>query len=198
MNNKYDRIPSPTQIQNTFLECLGHEALLTGGRGSGKTTALLLAALQHIDVPGYSAILFRKTYDELRLPAGIVDTIQDWVFGRDGVEWNHLTNTVLFPSKATIQFGYLDHETDYRRYRSQEFQFIGIDQAEDIRETDYRYLLSRIRRHPHFDIPIRMRLTSSDEPSWVNELFDHSDSRALVRSTLRDNPHVHYETFRDQ
>ena len=48
--------------QKVFLRTYALEALFGGAAGGGKSSALLMAAMQYVDVPGYSAILFRRTY----------------------------------------------------------------------------------------------------------------------------------------
>ena len=45
--------------------------ILYGGAAGGKVQ--LMAALQFVDIPGYSAILFRKTYADLSLPGALID-----------------------------------------------------------------------------------------------------------------------------
>ena len=49
---------TPTAKQQLFLECEAKEAFYGGAAGGGKTDALLMAALAHVDVPGYAALLF--------------------------------------------------------------------------------------------------------------------------------------------
>ena len=58
----------PSINQKVFLRTNAIEALFGGAAGGGKSSALLMAALQYVDVPGYSAILFRRTFADLSLP----------------------------------------------------------------------------------------------------------------------------------
>ena len=52
----------PTPKQRAFLLMNQTKEILYGGAaGGGKSVAQLMAALQFVDIPGYSAILFRKT-----------------------------------------------------------------------------------------------------------------------------------------
>ena len=55
----------PSLTQKTYLRCSDMEALFGGAAGGGKSSALLMAALQYVDIPNYSAILFRRTYADL-------------------------------------------------------------------------------------------------------------------------------------
>ena len=71
----------PSLTQKVFLRTYSLEALFGGAAGGGKSSALLMAALQYVDVPGYSAILFRRTYADLALPGAIMDRFQSWIAG---------------------------------------------------------------------------------------------------------------------
>src|SRR4051794_3253636 len=44
------------------------EVLYGGAAGGGKTDALLMGALQYVDVPGYAALVLMKTFSDLSLP----------------------------------------------------------------------------------------------------------------------------------
>lgn len=68
----------PSITQKVFLRTYALEALFGGAAGGGKSSALLMAALQYVDVPNYSAILFRRTYADLALPGALMDR---FVFG---------------------------------------------------------------------------------------------------------------------
>ncbi len=77
----------PTVKQRAFLLDSGLEAFFGGAGGGGKSEALLLAALQYADVPGYSAIVFRRTFADLALAGALMDRSKDWLAGT-GAEWN--------------------------------------------------------------------------------------------------------------
>jgi predicted phage terminase large subunit-like protein len=188
--------------QKVFLRTNSLEALFGGAAGGGKSSALLMAALQFVDVPGYSAILFRRTYADLALPGAIMDRFQNWISQADDVRWNANNYTAMFPSGARISFGYLNNSQDYLRYKGAEFQFIGMDEVTEIRENDYRYLFSRLRRPasgPLAKVPLRMRAASNPAPNWVRQRFiveGHSTGRIFVPSKLTDNPGIDAESYR--
>ena len=71
----------PTPKQAEFLLMPDLEVLFGGSAGGGKSDALLMAALQYVDVPGYAAILFRRTYTDLSLPGALMDRAHEWLQG---------------------------------------------------------------------------------------------------------------------
>ncbi len=197
--SKTDWCPhEPTGKQAEFLrhDCL--EALYGGAAGGGKSDALGMAALAHVDVPGYSAILFRRTYSDLALPGAIMDRIHEWL-GGSAARWNDRDKRWTFPSGATLVFGYLDGPRDHFRYQSSEFQFIGFDEVTQFEERQYRYLFSRLRRTAEVSVPLRMR--SATNPGgigheWVKRRFlDEPQDRVFVPAKLDDNPHLDAEQY---
>lgn len=188
--------------QKVFLRTYGIEALFGGAAGGGKSSALLMSALQYVDIPGYSAILFRRTFADLSLPGALMDRFKTWIDLYDDIHWNANSYVATFPSGARISFGYLNNTNDYLRYKGSEFQFIGMDEVTEIRESDYRYLFSRLRRPatgPLSQVPLRMRAASNPAPNWVRQRFiveGQEKGRIFVPSKLTDNPGIDADSYR--
>jgi predicted phage terminase large subunit-like protein len=166
------------------------------------SSALLMSALQFVDIPNYSAIIFRRTYADLALPGAIMDRFINWVAPYDDVRWNANNYTAVFPSGARVSFGYLNNQQDYLRYKGAEFQFIGMDEVTEIRESDYRYMFSRMRRPvsgPLSGVPLRMRSACNPAPNWVRQRFiveGLEQGRIFVPSKLSDNPGIDAVSYR--
>ena len=193
---------SPSITQKVFLRTNALEALFGGAAGGGKSSALLMSAMQFIDIPNYSAILFRRTYADLSLPGALMDRFKDWIGGIEEIHWNANSYVATFPSGARISFGYLNNTNDYLRYKGSEFQFIGMDEVTEIRENDYRYLFSRLRRPASgalSQVPLRMRAASNPAPNWVRQRFiveGKETGRIFVPSLLTDNPGIDADSYR--
>ncbi len=205
----------PPQHAFLLLSHLGVlEAFYGGAAGGGKSDALLLAALQYVDVPGYAALILRKTYADLALPGAIMDRAKTWLIGT-GAKWNENDKTFTFPSGARLTFGYLQTANDKYRYQGSEFQFIGFDELTQFDEADYSYLLSRLRKPstgPLADVPLRMRSASNPGGrghKWVKRRLierlpnpdDPEDTparcarRVFVPAKLSDNPSVDQDSY---
>lgn len=206
-------VPTPTQHAFLYLDDL--EVMFGGAAGGGKSDTLLEAAAQYVDVPGYAALLIRKTYKDLSLPGAIMSRSKEWWLNSDA-KWNDTEKTWTFPSGATITFGYLQGRDDVYQYQGAEFQFIGVDEATQIPMFDYRYLLSRLRKPssgPLSKVPLRMRCATNpggrshkdfkqrfidnvpaeDDPEDTPE---KAAARLFIPSKLDDNPHVDREAYR--
>jgi predicted phage terminase large subunit-like protein len=171
--------PHPPGLkQKAFLELDCLEAFYGGAAGGGKSQTLLLAALQYVDVPGYSAIIFRRTKTDLALADSIKARADQWWMGTRA-KWDPELNGYRFPTgvgqpDATISFGYLQHEQDKFRYQGAAWQFCGIDEIGQWTESAYRYLFSRLRRLKGMPVPLRMRAAGNPGGighEWVKRRF---------------------------
>jgi predicted phage terminase large subunit-like protein len=116
-----------------------------------------MAALMYVDVPGYAALLLRRSYSDLALPGALMDRAAEWLSGT-AARWDGRDKAWRFPSGASLVFGYLATEADRYRYQSSEFQFctaVGTrvlmsdgthKKVEDICAGDYVRTLSGARR----------------------------------------------------
>lgn len=195
--------PTASVTQRAFLRYEGTEALFGGMAGGGKSSALLMAALQYVDVPGYAAMLFRRTLADLIMPGALMDRFKEWIAPYDEIKWNGSTFQATFPSGARIGFGYLNNEGDHLRYKGVELQFIGMDEVSEIYEEHYKYLFSRLRRPktgPLAQVPLRMRSASNPAPNWVRQHFiveGAQNGRIFVPSSMTENPGVDVDSYRE-
>lgn len=199
-----DRIPycphSPHPKQREFLELDCFEAMFGGAAGGGKSDALLMDALQYVDVPGYAAILFRRTFADLEKPGALMDRALHWFKPHQDLHWNG--RRWLFPSGATISFGYLQHENDKFAHQSAEYQYIGFDELTQFTSTMYAYLKSRLRRTRGLQVPLRLRSASNPGGighEWVKSYFVDPETRGpnvvFLASRLADNPSLDEDEY---
>ena len=203
----------PTPKQEAFMRLRAVEGFYGGAAGPGKSTALLMDALQFADVPGYAALLLRRTYGDLALPGALMDMARDWLAGTDA-KWSAATKTWTFPRGGSLTFGHLQHEEDKRRYAGAAFQFVGFDELTQFTETQYSFLFSRLRKPKRpvsgvapdgvslRDVPLRMRSASNPGGpghEWVRRRLVNARTRragaVFMPALLTENPYLDAETY---
>jgi len=200
------RSGEPNSQQIRFLLFFGLEALYGGAAGGGKSSALLMAALQFVEVPGYTALLMRKTFRDLAEPGALMDRSHAWLRGSDA-KWSARDRSWTFPSGARLVFGYLETDNDVYRYDSAEYQFIGMDELTQFSEFQYRFMFGRLRRprdraKPLASVPLRMRGASNPGGrghAWVHRRLvvpPPTNQRRFIPAKLADNPAVDEKAYR--
>ena len=175
-----------------------------GAAGPGKTSYLLMAAVQYVQHPHYRALILRKTYADLSLPDAIMDRAISWWDGVEGARFSHADKTCYFPSGARVSFGYLASVRDHLRYQGAAVHFVGIDEASQIPSRQLEYLHSRIRRAIGDPIPLRYRLASNPgdvSHDWLKDTYvKGADGYRVVYlpGLMTDNPGLDVEEYRKQ
>ena len=184
------------------------EVFYGGAAGGGKSDALLAAALQYVDVPGYAALILRKTFRQLDMPDAIMARSKEWLMPHrgNGVKWNDDAKRWTFPSSATLTFGYLEHFDDVYNYQGPAFQFVGWDELTQFDLKPYEYLFSRTRRRKdlrELGIPIRHRSASNPGGvghAWVRKRFIDEKTRqpgaVFIPARVADNPGLDVDEYR--
>lgn len=163
-NTYIDRVrPNLHPKQRKFLGLSDLEVLYGGSAGGAKSDSLLLAAMQYVDLPNYSAVIFRRTYTDLALSGAIMDRSHQWLdqFKDEGVHWNDQKKRWTFPSGSTLSFGYMEGPSDRDRYRSAEYTFVGFDEVTEVDPECFLFMFSRLRRNVDSPIPLRFRAATN-------------------------------------
>lgn len=126
--------PTPKQVE--FLSVDSTEALFQAGGAAGKSWALLAAALQYVDVPGYRAIILRRYLTDLTRADGLIDRVASLIerFGHGEVDYDRHQRSFVFRSGAKLYFQHAENATEplSTRLMARRYQFIGIDMADEL------------------------------------------------------------------
>jgi predicted phage terminase large subunit-like protein len=167
--------PGPQEL---FHSSPAYEVFYGGAAGGGKSESLLVEALRYVHVPGYTAIIFRRTFPELRQARGLIERALTY-YPKLGGRYNAQEFVWKFPSGASIRFGQMEHEKDKYDHQSAEYAFIGFDELTSFTDTQYEYLFSRARTtiiDPATKLPIQVRVRGASNPGnvgheWVKARF---------------------------
>lgn len=151
----------PTDKQWQFL-CDPHfEVLFGGSTGPGKSVALLMDALAYMDLPGYHALVLRRTFPELSGSEGLIQEARNWLGPTDaypsdgGKRW-------AFPGGTSLTFGHMETEEDRFKYASSAFSRIYFDELTTFTQVQYTFMPSRIRKaRRHGRIPLGLRAATN-------------------------------------
>lgn len=127
-----------------FLSSPADIAIFGGAAGAGKTFALELEPIRHVGVPGFQAVLLRRTSEQIRKAGGPWDesfNLYPLVGGKpklQSLEW-------VFPSGAKISFGHIQYDKDLQSWDGAQIALILFDQLESFTERMFFYMLSRNR-----------------------------------------------------
>ncbi|VTT96553.1 Large terminase subunit OS=Methanobacterium phage psiM2 PE=4 SV=1: Terminase_6 [Gemmataceae bacterium] len=193
----------PKQVE--FLCYEGREALYGGSAGGGKSAALLIAALQYVDEPGYSALLLRRHYTQLTKSDSILAKALEWLLPLR-VRYHASEHKFTFPSGATLEFGHIANEAAVYNFQGGAWAFVGADETTQFSGPMLAYPRTRQRRVTGSRIPIRWR--GGTNPGgighdYVKERYvkakDGSDpatpDRQFFPAKLSDNPHIDQDDY---
>ena len=192
--------------QAQFLAYEGRESLYGGAAAGGKSVAILLAAIQYIQEPGYAALILRRTYKQLAKADSILAKAKEWLLPRDDIRWSKDEHKFTFPAGTTLEFGHMDHEDSKHDYQGGAWAFVGVDEATQFTGTMLAYPRTRQRRISTSRFPIRWRGASNPGGvghEYVKERYvkgkdgrsPSTPDRQFFPATIDDNPHIDRDDY---
>lgn len=159
------RIAPQPGAQSVFLSSPADIAVFGGAAGGGKTWSLLLEPLRHVHNPRFGAVVFRRTYPQIRNEGGLWDKSVE-LYPRLGATPSSIRLDWTFPSGAGVQFAHLQHETDKLSWQGAEVALLEWDELTHFSESQFFYLLSRNRSLSGVRPYVRATC-NADADSWV-------------------------------
>lgn len=165
------RVIKPNQgPQTTLLNSDSDVVIFGGSAGGGKSFGALLMPLRYINVKGFGAVIFRRTYPEIEQEGGLWDDATS-LYIPIGARPNEVKKTIQFPNGNTISFSHLQHDKDRFSYQGSQIPLIEFDELTHFTDKQFWYLFSRNRSTCGVR-PRMIGLTNPDADSWVRPLVD--------------------------
>lgn len=205
---------APSEFQHRVLLIPeGVDAFLGGGRGGGKSVALGLLPLRHVEQYGARArvLYVRRTY------AGLADfeNLTRDLFGAayPAARYNASSHIWRFPSGAILELGQLDGPQDYAKYQGRSFTLLLVDEVTQY--PDFR-LIDTLRSNLRGPKEIPKRTVMAGNPGGIGHMavakrfvfgrqawhvFEDPVSKrptVYAPSTMTDNPAIDHDGYRQQ
>ena len=104
--------------QEMFLSTPVDIAFYGGAAGGGKTYALLMECLRHINNKHFGATIFRRNSNQIKNEGGLWDTAKEMYVPLGGVPIENPRPMIKLPSGAKVTFAHLQLERDYFDFES--------------------------------------------------------------------------------
>lgn len=190
------------------------DLFLGGGRGGGKSYALALLALRHVEQYGARAriLYLRRTYKGVADFELVARELFGKVYGQ-AARYNGSEHVWRFPRGAYMELGQLETHADYAKYQGRSFTLLLVDEAGQFDSPALLDILRSNLRGPK-DMPVRVvvaanpggpghhwlakRYVFRDGP-WRPFLEPKSKRRwTYAPSTFAGNTFIDREQYKDQ
>jgi len=158
--------PQPRQEQ--FLATSADIAVFGGSAGGGKTWALLMEPLRHVQNKDFGAVIFRRTIPEITNEGALWDEAAK-IYPLLGAKSNDNDKQYSFPGGGRVTFSHMQHEKDKLGWKSAQIPLIEFDQLETFSASQFFYMLSRNRSM--CGVRPYVRASANPEPGWLADFL---------------------------
>ena len=160
-------LPGP---QTEFLRTPADTCICGGAAGGRKTVGLILEPLRYVSqVPGFTAVFFRRTTPEITNPGGLWDESLNF-YPRFGGIPHHRAHVWRWPRGGKIKFSHLQLDSTVYHWQGAQIALICFDELTHFTAHQFYYLLSRNRSTCGVRPYIRATC-NPDADSWVADFL---------------------------
>ena len=192
--------------QEDFLASSADIAIFGGAAGCGKTFALLMEPLRHIHVPGFGAVVFRRSMPQITTEGGLWDTARGLY---SPMQANFIENPyrAKFPASTKVEFHHLQYDETVRSWDGSQIPLVCFDELQHFTEHQFFYMLSR-NRSTCGVVPY-VRATCNPDPDsflrrflswWIDDEsgFPIQERSGAIRWMVRLKNEIHWGDSREE
>jgi predicted phage terminase large subunit-like protein len=156
--------------QEAFLSTNADIAVYGGAAGGGKSFALLMEPLRHIENPNFGGVIFRRTSPQITNEGALWDEAGKlYPLAKGTPRIGDLE--YRFQSGSSIGFRHLQHEANVYDWQGAAVCFMGFDELTHFTQSQFFYMLSRNRSTCGVRPYVRATC-NPDADSWVAKLIE--------------------------
>lgn len=193
--------------QEAFFANPAQIVIYGGSAGGGKTWALCAEPLRHINVKGFSAVIFRRNLTQVTNPGGLWDEAQI-IYGiipgakprKNPLQWN-------FSQGTKVQFAHLANADTVLDWQGSQIALIEFDELTHFTRYQFFYMVSR-NRSTCGVMPYIRASCNPDADSWVAEFiewwidqetgFPIEERAGVIRYFVRDGDNLIWGDSREE
>ena len=156
--------------QEQFLATSADIAIYGGQAGGGKTWALLLEPLRHIQHRGFGGVIFRRETPQIKTEGALWDASHEIYRWLGATPYDSALEWYFPPHQNRIRFAHMEHENDRFKWQGAEIPYIAFDELTHFTEKQFFYMLTRARSTCGIRPYVRAT-TNPDAESWVADLI---------------------------
>ena len=160
--------PNPG-AQEKFLSSSADIVIYGGARGGGKSWALLLEALRYCNIPGFTAVIFRRTFPQVSAQGGLWDKSNE-IFPLVNAIANKSNFKWTFNSGANCSFAHMKDEQHKFNWQGAEICYLGFDELTHFTKSQFLFMFGSNRSTCGVK-PFIRGTCNPDATSWVKDLI---------------------------
>jgi len=194
----------PQARQEQFLSSPADIVIFGGAAFGGKTYALEIEPLRHINNKDFGAVIFRRTIPEITREGGLWDEAGKLYPLLNGTP-NSQEHSYKFPSGAKITFAHMQYDNDKYSWKSAQIPLIEFDQLEMFTASQFFYMFSRNRSM--CGVRPYIRASANPEPGWLADFLSWwideegwaiPERSGVVRWMIRENDQTYWGDTREE
>lgn len=157
--------------QEAFMSSSADVVVYGGAAGGGKTFAILMEPIRHINNPKFGAVIFRKNGVQITNEGGLWDESRNLygkIPGARGIK--NPKPKWIFPSGARVSFAHIERDDMLYAWQGSQIALIEFDELTHFTEKQFFYMMSRNRSTSGVRPYIRATC-NPDSESWVARLI---------------------------